>query len=62
MGEIFEKIFYLLVLLPFLMISEGYAKFKAFMDEKKAWGKFPYVLIMILVIILLVLLAEGYRW
>jgi len=62
MFEIIFKIWFLIAIIPLTIAQEGWVKFKKFMDkDKNRWDYFPYILLGILVFILIVLLANGYR-
>jgi hypothetical protein len=61
MGEIIQTIFYFIIILPFLILQEGYKMFKKFMSHGRRWYYFPYVLLGILVFLLIILLMYGYR-
>lgn len=65
MGEIFDKILFLLFVLPALMIKNLWDRLTNGMTKKQKrnilW-RIPYVLIFILVIWAIVLLMKGYRY
>ena len=56
--EILKQMF---IVLPALIIVEGWHKLSRFLSEKKLWWHLPYVLVAILSFILIILLLNGYR-
>ncbi len=63
MYEIVMKIIYFIFILPYLIFEEAWAMFKKFMDkDKKRWEYFPYFLLAIFVVLLVVLLFSGYSY
>ncbi|HEY4493892.1 MAG TPA: hypothetical protein VJB95_00460 [Candidatus Paceibacterota bacterium] len=61
MGFLFFVIWYMIAVLPFYMLMEGWGMLKKVMGEKNWWWKVPYVILLVLVFILTVLLTKGYR-
>jgi len=59
--ELLFKIWYLVAILPVLIIIEGYDMFMKFMSKGNRWSKFPYYLLGFLVFLLIVLWIKGYR-
>lgn len=65
MGEIFDKILFLLFVLPVLLIKDLWERVTKNMtkaQKKKMLWRIPYLLIIILIILAIVLLRAGYRW
>jgi NhaP-type Na+/H+ or K+/H+ antiporter len=64
MWEIFLRIWFFIIVLPIILIQEGYKKFKKYLEKKghpMDWMYFVYAALFILVLFLVILLAEGYR-
>ncbi len=63
MFEIFEHILFFLFVLPFLMVEKGLNILNARL-EKQGYPKIDmfYVLLAALVLLLIILIALGYRW
>ena len=61
MFAIIWKIWYFIVILPILIIQEGWARFKVFMSQGNRWHNLPYFLLAFFVILLIILLLAGYR-
>jgi NhaP-type Na+/H+ or K+/H+ antiporter len=65
MFEILFKIWFLIAILPVLMVQRGYEIYKEYMHKHNRpidWIHFVYVLLALLIIILIVLLIYGYPW
>ena len=65
MGEIIDKILFLLFVLPVIMLKDLWGRITENMtkaQKKKMLWKIPYVLILILVILAILLIMKGYRW
>lgn len=65
MGEIIDKILFLLFVLPVLMIKDLWERVTKNMtkaQKKKMLWRIPYVLIFILLILAILLIMKGYRW
>lgn len=63
MFEIIFKIWYMIAVLPFLIFLKGYDMFKEFMSKHGyplSWIHIVYLLLAILIILLIVLLGNGY--
>ncbi len=56
--EILKQMF---IVLPALIIVEGWHMLSKLLSEKNWWWKIPYVLLAALVLILIALLLSGYR-
>ena len=55
------KVWFLVVILPFLIASEGYDKLKKFLEKNNYKVDWLYVMLGFLVFILVVLVLGGYR-
>ncbi|MEX2029173.1 MAG: hypothetical protein WD963_01680 [Candidatus Paceibacterota bacterium] len=64
MGALLFKIWYLVVVLPFLIFLEGWAKLSKFLDKgdrrAQVYDKGIYFVLAVLVLLLLILLLLGY--
>lgn len=60
MGEIIAKIMFFIIVLPSMIITEGYEMFKKFLKKNNLSPTWEYVLLIVLVLLLLVLLLFGY--
>jgi hypothetical protein len=58
---ILGTVWFMLVILPGLILKEGFDMFMKLMNERNWWWKLPYFLLTACVILLIVLLAAGYR-
>lgn len=56
--EILKQMF---IVLPALVIVEGWHMLSNFLSSKHLWWHLPYVLVVILSFILIILLLNGYR-
>jgi hypothetical protein len=61
MFEIVMKIWFLIAIMPLTIAQEGWKMFKKFMSKGKRWHYFPYVLLGILFLLLIIFLLLGYR-
>jgi hypothetical protein len=63
MGEILTQIWFFVMILPFLIISEGNAMFAKFLKKNGIYAHWDmiHLSLLILVVLLIVLLAKGYR-
>jgi|GEM_PF-5763221 len=61
MWDIIVKVWFLVVILPFLIASEGYDKLKKFLEKNNYKVDWLYVMLGFLVFILVVLVLGGYR-
>lgn len=61
MGWLIDRIIYMVFVLPFFMLQEGWKIFKNLMNKHNWWWAIPYALIVVLLFILLVLWTMGYR-
>jgi uncharacterized membrane protein YidH (DUF202 family) len=63
MFELFFKIWWMIAILPVLILLKGYDMFKKFMKKRgypMDWVYVAYFLLAVLVILLILLLANGY--
>ncbi len=58
---VFYILLHMFIILPALIIVDGWEKFSKFLTRRNLWWKLPYMLLFILVVILIILLMEGYR-
>jgi len=58
----FNQIFFLLFVLPFLILHEGYTRFGKGLTSRKTLERVPYILIIVLLMSLLALFIQGYRF
>ena len=58
----FDQIIFLLFVLPFLILHEGYTRFGKALISKNIWERVPYILLIVLVVLFLVLFLQGYRF
>jgi hypothetical protein len=63
MWGIIQTIFFAVFVLPALMVHEGYEKLNKFL-KKKGWPQIDWfdMTFVGLIIILIILLLNGYRW
>ena len=64
MGQIIERIWYIVAVLPFLIFIEGSKMFAGFLKKKHIyyyWDIWHSYLVLLL-IILVVLITKGYKW
>ncbi|MGH7249383.1 MAG: hypothetical protein ACREGC_00230 [Minisyncoccia bacterium] len=61
MWEIIGKIWFFVVITPFLILGEGYTMFKNFLKKNNYTLDFLYVLLFILVVLFVALLLLGFR-
>lgn len=65
MFEILFKIWFLIAILPVLIVQEGIKIYKEYMkkhDNPTDWMHLVYVLLIVLIVIFVVLLLFGYPW
>jgi len=61
MWEIIFKVWYIIAILPFLILIESYSRFKKFLKIKDSFLALSYFILLILAILLVILLGLGYR-
>ncbi|MES2023813.1 MAG: hypothetical protein V4439_03960 [Patescibacteria group bacterium] len=54
-------LYFVMVVLPVFIVTDGYEKFEKHMDKKNWWWNIPYVLVFILIILAVILYFMGYR-
>lgn len=58
----FPIAFFLTIVVPFLMLKKVYQNFVVFMNKHNLWWELPIFVVFILLIILVVLYYNGYRY
>ena len=61
MFEVLFKVWWMIAILPFLVVAEAYGMTKKFMGQGKRWDYFLYGFLAVLIILLVILLFVGYR-
>jgi hypothetical protein len=62
MMDIIMKIWFFIVILPYLMAVKGYEMLNDYLEKKgRSKIEMPYVLLFLLVLLLLILWGIGYR-
>ncbi len=65
MWDIWIKIVFFILVLPFLIFTEGYQMLKGYLTGKNYWGgsrdSWIYTTLAILVLLLIILFFSGYR-
>ena len=62
MMEIFWKIWYLIIILPVILVTEGYEKLKKFMHKRGYEIDWAYTLLAVLILILIITLLVNYGY
>ena len=60
--EIFWKIWYLIIILPVILVTEGYEKLKKFMHKRGYEIDWAYTLLAVLILILIITLLVNYGY
>ena len=60
--EIFWKIWYLIIILPVILVTEGYEKLKKFMHKRGYEIDWAYTLLAALILILIITLLVNYGY
>lgn len=58
----FPIVYFLIIVVPFLMLKTAYHSLVKYIHEHNLWWDIPLFLIIILSIILVILLFNGYRY
>jgi len=62
MWELFIKIWYFIIILPIILVTEGYGKLKKFMHKRGYEIDWAYTLLAVLTLILIIALLVNYGY